>query len=109
MQLSVGFVLELSAGSVGLAFQSIRELEGAKSRLYQEALLRLSSGCVSGEVNKVRMLEALSTIGIVRLLDYIVLSRVVAILQSNPKLRIGCNVSAKSAVEDSWWAPIFLG
>jgi EAL domain-containing protein (putative c-di-GMP-specific phosphodiesterase class I) len=74
---------------------------------YFEALL-----CKTGDVFRERYrigpeVRAMERLGVVRSLDRWVVRTIVDRLRANPDARLGCNVSARSAVVDGWWALLF--
>ncbi|MDH6152565.1 MULTISPECIES: EAL domain-containing protein [Paraburkholderia] len=52
------------------------------------------------------LVGAIERLGMVRRLDEWVVDATIAALRRNPALRLGCNVSAHSAILDAWWASI---
>lgn len=83
-----------------LAFQTIKSAR-SNEVLYYEGLLRHCDGPM--KLNPFPILEGRNCI---RALDHCVVSSVVAMLRDHPEVRLGCNISAKSAVLDDKWCSI---
>lgn len=103
MRIALDFLRDLRAGHAGLAFQPIRQPHDASAECYREALLRIAAPSSCREVGPADIITALEALGLVRLLDYCVVKKAIALLQADRTVRIGCNLSAKSAVNDTWW------
>lgn len=103
MQIALDFVQALRGGHVGLAFQPVKQPHDTRTECYREALLRIAAPSNCREAGPADVITSLETLGLVRLLDYCVVSKAIALLQADPTVKIGCNLSAKSAVNDSWW------
>jgi len=90
---------------VALAWQAVRAAGNGSSILYHECLIRLinSEGGIHPPTGLLRALERL---GLVRALDYYILSAVLTELENNPWVTLGANISAQSAQLDGWWQGI---
>lgn len=88
----------LNDGKLGLAFQPVVNTRDPHRVLYYEGLLR--SLAEPFPCNPITLLERL---GRIRLLDASVVSSVVRMLDRNPGLTLGCNISALSAALDPGW------
>lgn len=94
------FYDELAQGQLFLAFQPITSA-GPNTILYHEGLLRHCAGPM--KLNPFPILEGGKCI---RALDHCVVSSVIDILRKYPEIRLGCNISAQSAVLDEKWNSI---
>lgn len=94
------FYDQLDQGEFSLAFQPITSMS-INSILYHEGLLRHSSGRI--RINPFPILEGRRCI---RALDRYVVGSVIKLLLHNPDIRLGCNISAQSAVLDEKWREI---
>nr|WP_225920087.1 EAL domain-containing protein [Pseudomonas vanderleydeniana] len=94
------FYGELARGHFFLAFQPIMST-GANTNLYYEGLLRHCGGPM--QLNPFPVLEGRNCI---RALDHCVVSSVIDMLRNFPGKRLGCNISAQSAVLDEQWSHI---
>ncbi|WP_371259322.1 EAL domain-containing protein [Pseudomonas sp. URMO17WK12:I3] len=92
------FYEQLQRGRFHLAFQPVRSIADTQCSLYHEGLLR-SEGEPLG-FNPFALLERRHAM---RRLDHFVLDAVIGLLQANPTLTLGCNVSAQSARIDYHW------
>src|SRR5690606_16943897 len=83
----------------------VRAAGNGSSILYHECLIRLinSEGGIHPPTGLLRALERL---GLVRALDYYILSAVLTELENNPWVTLGANISAQSAQLDGWWQGI---
>ncbi len=94
------FYEELAQGHFFLAFQPIMSVE-SHTNLYYEGLLRHCDGPM--RLNPFPVLEERNCI---RALDHCVVSSVLDQLRKYPAMRLGCNISAQSAVLDERWSCI---
>ncbi len=97
------FYSELAQGKWVLAFQPVVWLPDSNRLLYQEGLLRHIDGQQGGGGNPFAMLEKHQ---LMRDLDRSVVHGVIASLQQDEHLRLGCNISAQSAIVDHYWQEI---
>jgi EAL domain-containing protein (putative c-di-GMP-specific phosphodiesterase class I) len=74
--------------------------------LYHEGLLRIV-GADGALVLPGRIIPALERAGLIRQLDRHVALKTLEWLRADPDLRLGCNISAQSAIDDGWWTPVF--
>jgi len=98
------FYNELAQGKLVLAFQPVVWLPDSRRVLYQEGLLRHIDAQGEG-VHPFAMLEKHQ---LLRELDRSVVSCVIERLLQNEHLRLGCNISAQSAIVDHYWQPILM-
>lgn len=98
------FYNELAQGKLVLAFQPVVWLPDSRRVLYQEGLLRHIDAQGEG-VYPFAMLEKHQ---LMRELDRSVVSCVIERLLQNEHLRLGCNISAQSAIVDHYWQPILM-
>lgn len=96
------FYQELAHGRLVLAFQPVVWLPGSSRVLYQEGLLRHIDAQGEG-VYPFAMLEKHQ---LMRELDRSVVHSVIERLLHDEHLRLGCNISAQSAIVDDYWQPI---
>lgn len=89
-----------SAVAEGRLFPAWQAVSGEDDILYHECLLRL----VGDETPAVSdAIAALEHTGLVRAFDQIMVSLVIDELEADPAVRLGVNISAASALLDSWW------
>ncbi|SOE64588.1 EAL domain, c-di-GMP-specific phosphodiesterase class I (or its enzymatically inactive variant) [Burkholderia sp. YR290] len=94
-------------GLLDFDLERICDAREPAATLYLEALL-----CKKGDALRERHrigseVRALERLGVVRRLDRWGVGTIIDRLRSNPDARLGCNVSARSAVVDGWWALVF--
>lgn len=95
------FYTELQCGHFHLHYQPVVSTQ-ARQPLYSEGLLRYRRSGLG--FNPFSLLEGY---GAMRHLDHCVVQHVLATLQVNPDLTLGCNVSAQSACLDEGWERTF--
>ena len=88
-----------------LLWQAVYDAGRPGQILYHEALLRFVDRH-GGWIAPSQSLFALERLGLVRMLDEHIVSRVIARLEANPDARLAVNISARSARADPWWAEI---
>ncbi|EJM62102.1 EAL domain-containing protein [Pseudomonas sp. GM50] len=96
------FYSELALGRLVLAFQPVVWLPDSSRVLYQEGLLRHIDALGKG-VYPFAMLEKHQ---LMRELDRSVVHSVIDSLLLDEHLRLGCNISAQSAIVDHYWQEI---
>lgn len=102
MQIVTDFYQALSQGQLLLAFQPVVWLPGSSRVMYQEGLLRQAN--VEGPgAYPFALLERHQ---MMRELDRSVVHCVIERLLQDDHLRLGCNISAQSAIIDSFWTDI---
>lgn len=91
-----------------LSFQPIRAIED-QELLYQECLSRITPRPGNQEViSPASFIPAIESLGLVRLFDRFVVHATISALRTAPSSwRLGCNISAQSAVDDSYWVSVF--
>ncbi len=99
MQSSNEFYRELAAGRLLLAFQPVVWLPDSSRVLYYEGLLR-QDAARGGEAYPLASLESHP---LMRELDRAVVLCVIDCLRRDERLRLGCNISARSAIVDPFW------
>ncbi|ULT72954.1 EAL domain-containing protein [Pseudomonas sp. BC42] len=102
MQSVRDFYRELAQGRLMLAFQPVVWLPDSSRVLYHESLLR-HIDAQGGEVYPLALLEKHQ---LMRELDQSVVRCVIDALHRDERLRLGCNISAQSAIIDGFWSPI---
>lgn len=85
----------------------IDSTEGTKIH-YQEALVRIPSADGGRVMSPQEFVPFLEQSHLVRILDRYAVKRVIGMLKLDPMITLGVNISAKSAVEDLWWASTML-
>lgn len=93
----------MASDRLALLWQRIAHAPDPGEVLYHEALLRRIEDGGVGEL-PVETLCALERLGLVRALDQFVVTKVIDELDAHPAAVLGVNISAHSAVLDSWWA-----
>ncbi|WP_379655458.1 EAL domain-containing protein [Pseudoxanthomonas sp. UC19_8] len=120
MEAALAFHEALAQGRAHLAFQPIVSSAQLAARLshtaesgptgvplYQEALLRMVARDGEAPLSASRLVAALERLGLVRLFDQAVLSAVIRVLEAQPDLSLGCNLSSLSLVPDEgWWGSV---
>ncbi|MBU1329758.1 MAG: EAL domain-containing protein [Gammaproteobacteria bacterium] len=91
------FYAELQRGQFHLHYQPVVSTQ-ALQPLYGEGLLRYCNSVLG--FNPFSLLE---DYGVMRHLDHCVVQHLIATLQANPGLHLGCNISAQSAAFDEGW------
>lgn len=85
-----------------LLWQPVRDAREPEDSLYYEALLRVVDR--DGErLSPQSTLGAFERLGLSRVLDHHIVSRVLTELELDPDVRLGVNISAYSARRDPWW------
>ncbi|MFJ7141896.1 EAL domain-containing protein [Pseudomonas protegens] len=102
MQSSKDFYRELAAGRLMLAFQPVVWLPDSSRVLYHEGLLR-QVDAQGGDAYPLALLEKHP---VMRELDRSVVLCVIDGLLRDERLRLGCNISARSAIIDNYWYAI---
>ncbi|QLL10579.1 EAL domain-containing protein [Pseudomonas chlororaphis] len=100
MQSVKDFYRELAQGRLALAFQPVVWLPDASRVLYQEGLLRH----VEQPGNGVYPFAMLERHQVMHELDRSVVGCVIERLLEDEHLRLGCNISAQSAIIDPFWS-----
>lgn len=98
-----GDLLNLMANDrLMLVWQRITRSPDHDEVLYHEALLRtiVDDGT---EALPDDVLGAMERLGLVRLVDQLVVTKIMDELEAHPMAVLGANISARSAVLDSWW------
>lgn len=94
-------------GRLSFAHQPIESIDGSEL-LYQEVLARITEGQGDGvPMSPACFIPAMERLGLVRLFDRQVVSFTIAALRRSPGVRLGCNISALSAVPDLYWEAAF--
>lgn len=90
-----------------LNFQPIRSAD-LDAELYCEGSAQITSGELGeGPIELGEVLPMIERLHLVRLLDHTVVHQTVAMLRLFPSSRLGCNISAQSAVGDERWSSLF--
>lgn len=92
------FYDQLQRGQFHLAFQPVVAPGETQRVLYRESLLRHT-----GEGLGFNPFPLLERLHVIRPLDHRVICTVLTLLQNNPTLTLGCNISALSTVLDNDW------
>lgn len=101
-----GLLRAMEEDDFRLAWQPIRSSSNPYEILYYEGLLRTARAAEGDDAVPHDALCALERLGLVRLLDHQVVSRVIDQLEADPAVVLAANISALSAVFDQWWIAI---
>ncbi|HRK85018.1 EAL domain-containing protein [Alcaligenes sp. HNGD-HTN06] len=106
MNLAVRMLDDLQDGLLALAFQPIYHLDAKHqgAAFYEEALIRHSRGA---DYSLPDAIAAMERLGLISRLDRSVLGSVVGLLNADPALCLGANLSAGSLQDDLWWQDFF--
>lgn len=97
----------MAEGRLFLAFQPIQATDGS-DLLYRECFSRIKPMAgVQEFIAPSNFIPAIEWLGLVRLFDRFVALATIDALRAAPLERLGCNISAQSAVDDVYWASIF--
>lgn len=92
----------LNCDGVVMAWQPVRSSDGSDEILYSEGLSRFID--TDGEALEPGIVvPALERTGLIRLLDHCVVLQTLERLRVHEYQRLGCNISAQSALLDEWW------
>ena len=107
MRIAVATFEAIAEGRLYFLFQSIAAARDPARRLYQECFTRIVDRTTEEELQTPRgFIPALERLGLTRRFDRAVIEGGIEFLRASPAARIGCNISALSAVDDAWWAPV---
>lgn len=110
MRVAVATFEAIAEGRLYFLFQSITGLLDPGLTLYQECFTRIVDRTTDEELQTPRgFIPALERLGLTRRFDRAVIEGGIAFLRANPTARIGCNISALSAIDDAWWTPVLDG
>jgi len=101
-----GLLRAIEGDEFYLAWQPIRSSSDPYEVLYYEGLLRTAQAADGDDAVPHDALCASERLGLVRLLDHRVVSRVIDQLEADPAVVLAANISALSAVFDQWWIAI---
>jgi EAL domain-containing protein (putative c-di-GMP-specific phosphodiesterase class I) len=103
MELAVTLFDAMAEERLTLAWQPVCNADDPCRVLYYECLLRAvhADGTISPAAETIHALERL---GLIRALDRYVMSKAIQELNCDPTKRLAVNVSARSMVDDYWWA-----
>lgn len=105
MAVAADLLLAVREGGLPLVWQSVRDAHKSGNILYREARLRKIDGQgISPTVGDA--IQAAERVGCVAALDCCVVSRVLDELQADPDVRLGVNISARSARLSFWWTEL---
>lgn len=97
----------LRSGRLTFEFEPVRAVD-AESVLYWEALARMIPSDGSNQlISPGAFIPSLETLGLTRIFDRHVVLMAIDALHTNPAVRIGCNISALSAVDDEYWQSVY--
>jgi EAL domain-containing protein (putative c-di-GMP-specific phosphodiesterase class I) len=105
MALAANLLSHASERGVLPAWQAVHDTRAIDQVLYYECLLRKfgEDGRTASPASGIRALERL---GLIRILDRMMVQRVLKELETAPDVELGVNISAQSAVCDFWWLDI---
>lgn len=110
MRVAVTTFEAIAEGRLYFLFQSIAGVLDPGLTLYQECFTRIVDRTTDEELQTPRgFIPALERLGLTRRFDRAVIEGGIAFLRANPTARIGCNISALSAIDDAWWTPVLNG
>jgi len=101
-----GLLRAIEGDDFYLAWQPIRSSSDPYEILYYEGLLRTAQAADGDDAVPHDALCSLERLGLIRLLDHQVVSRVIDQLEADPTVVLAANISALSAVFDQWWIAI---
>jgi EAL domain-containing protein (putative c-di-GMP-specific phosphodiesterase class I) len=94
-------------GRVTLFTQPIRAMDSSRV-LYHECLARIKNHQDDAEcMLPDEFIPVLEETGFTRYFDRFVVRKAIDLLRQDESIRLGCNISAISAVDDAWWASTF--
>ncbi|MDL2402580.1 EAL domain-containing protein [Rhizobium mayense] len=96
----------VAAGRLVLARQAIRATDDSEL-FYDECLARIAAPTGGQKlITPAEFLPAIEQLGLSRLFDRAVVLETISALRRSPSVRLGCNISAQSAVEDEYWTSL---
>ena len=105
MEVAAKLLADLDRGEIVLSWQPICHAEDSEAVLYHEGLARGIDA--SGQYYcPTEAIQSLERLGLIRIFDQRMVLNVLAELQAYPSVRLGVNISARSAVLDRWWDEI---
>ncbi|AYG62658.1 EAL domain-containing protein [Rhizobium jaguaris] len=97
----------IAVGRLVLARQAIRATDDSEL-FYDECLARIVAPTGGQKlIAPARFLPAIEQLGLSRLFDRAVVQETISALRRSPSVRLGCNISAQSAVDDEYWTSLF--
>ncbi|WP_112069828.1 EAL domain-containing protein [Herbaspirillum rubrisubalbicans] len=97
----------LRSNRVEVVFEPVCHVRDRAEILYFECLVRIRGD--AGElIFPAEFIPALERLRLMRCLDRHVLRHAIALLNRQPELMLGVNISAQSAVDDLWWVSTFV-
>ena len=107
MAVAVATLEAVAAERLYFLFQSIAGAADPGQSLYQECFARIVDRTTDDELQTPRgFMPALERLGLTRCFDRAVVEGGLGFLAANPTARVGCNISALSAIDDIWWTPV---
>ncbi|WP_175253529.1 EAL domain-containing protein [Pseudomonas sp. BMW13] len=106
MEFAACFYRGLGRQDFALAFQPIVSLGEAGETLYEEGLLRSVENLAHRTTAGEDTISTLEKLGLIRRLDRSVVLSLLGMLRQEPQVKLGCNISSSSAVDDAWWISI---
>lgn len=106
MEFAASFYRGLGRQDFALAFQPVVSLGEGRQALYEEGLLRSVETFTQRATTGEETISTLEKLGLIRRLDRSVVLSLLAMLRQEPQVKLACNISSSSAVDDSWWISI---
>lgn len=106
MEFAACFYRGLGRQDFALAFQPIVSLGEGGETLYEEGLLRSVENLAHRTTAGEDTISTLEKLGLIRRLDRSVVLSLLGMLRQEPQVKLGCNISSSSAVDDAWWISI---
>ncbi|HXP00143.1 MAG TPA: EAL domain-containing protein [Luteibacter sp.] len=105
MESAVAVHEAMSERRMRLAFQPVVQRSNQSRILYHESLARLvERDDPMASISAANFVPSLERLGLTRQFDRFMMHECIALLQSDPDRRLGCNISALSARNDVWWS-----
>lgn len=97
----------MSKDRLAFSLQSVLNIGNQSNLLYQECLARVRVSGSDSIMLPGSFMPSIERAHLVNEFDRIVVHAVIGKLASNSEIRLGCNISARSAVETGWWIAVF--
>jgi EAL domain-containing protein (putative c-di-GMP-specific phosphodiesterase class I) len=107
MEIVADVSLAMREGRLQFAFQPVCNIRDHTRVLYWESLVRLKTDDSARIIFPGSFIPAMEKLGMMREFDRYVVKHIIDRLRANPDLRLGCNISAQSAIDDGWWTDVF--
>lgn len=108
MEIAADVYKAIGEDRLDLVFQPVFNTNDLNSILYNECLTRIRVGEGDDILSPGQFIPSLERLGVMRCLDRYVMRRAIALLEEHAHARLGVNISGQSAIDDVWWASIFV-